>query len=65
MTVLAGGTDRCGEGALAVGQPGECASDVSQRRRIAHGAGRRVVVLEPAGQLVSAGQYLLSRPWHQ
>jgi len=65
MAVRAGGTDGCGEVTLASGQPGECFGDASQRRGVAYGAGRGLVVLEPAGQLVSTGQDLISCPRHQ
>jgi hypothetical protein len=60
----AGNLDRDSQGALASGLLYEGFSDSTERRRVPHVAGCGLVVREPAGQFLSAGEDFFGRPWH-
>jgi hypothetical protein len=60
-----GSMDRSSKGALACGPLREGVSDSAERRRVSNVAGCGLVVLEPAGQFLSASEDFFGRPWHQ
>jgi hypothetical protein len=57
--------DRGCKGALASGPLREGVSDSAERRRVSNVAGCGLVVLEPAGQFLSASEDFFGRAWHQ